>query len=325
MKIYIHYKTTQRPWGGGNSFIKALTDVLKSGRQCEIISDINADYDIFLLNGGYKAAGRFINTGTVKNIKSLGYSNIFLRLVNGKKKTRKKIVYRLDGLRRFYAGIESRMDEIQLNCVKYADFIIFQSKDSLESFQREGFDREEFLIVRNGVDQNIFNLMGKKFWDGKRKLKIFSCSWSNNLNKGHQSIADASMLDFAEVNFAGNWAKGVNPKKVKLIPPQNAYKLSQYYKDCDVFLYPAKNDPCPNVVLEALSCGLPVIYHNSGGTPEIAADYGVALTDIKESILDLKVRYFDLVTRIKRDSYRFSIEYAGQQYLDVFRKVCEKD
>ena len=37
-------------------------------------------------------------------------------------------------------------------------------------------------------------------------------------------------------------------------------------------------DPCPNTVIEALSCGLPILYSASGGVPEIVGNgCGVAL------------------------------------------------
>ena len=32
------------------------------------------------------------------------------------------------------------------------------------------------------------------------------------------------------------------------------------------------NDPCPNVVLEAMACGLPVVHAASGGTVELVGD-----------------------------------------------------
>ena len=28
-------------------------------------------------------------------------------------------------------------------------------------------------------------------------------------------------------------------------------------------------DPCPSYLVEAMSCGLPILYSNSGGLPEI--------------------------------------------------------
>ena len=46
----------------------------------------------------------------------------------------------------------------------------------------------------------------------------------------------------------------------------NAPKI---YQSADAYIMLKYKDPCPNTVIEAMSCGLPVLYSNSGGLPEI--------------------------------------------------------
>ena len=40
----------------------------------------------------------------------------------------------------------------------------------------------------------------------------------------------------------------------------------------DMVLHTKYNDPCPTTVIEALSCGRPVVYSKSGGVPELVGD-----------------------------------------------------
>jgi glycosyltransferase involved in cell wall biosynthesis len=57
----------------------------------------------------------------------------------------------------------------------------------------------------------------------------------------------------------------------------------QIYRDADAYLIMKHNDPCPNVVLEALSAGLPVLYSASGGVPELVGDAAGIGLPVEES------------------------------------------
>ena len=49
-------------------------------------------------------------------------------------------------------------------------------------------------------------------------------------------------------------------------------ELAQAYSTLDIFLYTSIADNCPLVVLEALSCGVPIVTFDTGGIPELVRD-----------------------------------------------------
>jgi glycosyltransferase involved in cell wall biosynthesis len=82
----------------------------------------------------------------------------------------------------------------------------------------------------------------------------------------------------------------------------------------------AENEACPNVVLEALASGLPVLYRDSGGTGELVEDCGRPVTpetfgDALDWVLDRRRALGEAARR--RAEERFAPGIVFPRYLDA--------
>ncbi len=89
-----------------------------------------------------------------------------------------------------------------------------------------------------------------------------------------------------------------------------------YFRMCDVFTLPAVFDPngnvdgCPNVILEAMSCGKPVVASNISGIPIIVKDGETGILVEEKDVPGLASALIELLTdRLKREQFGL----AGQQ------------
>ncbi len=67
-------------------------------------------------------------------------------------------------------------------------------------------------------------------------------------------------------------------KWVQVAGPFTQSQAPDVYRAADVFLLTTHQDACPNAVLEAMACGLPVLHTGNGGVPELVDESaGVSL------------------------------------------------
>lgn len=130
-----------------------------------------------------------------------------------------------------------------------------------------------FKPLDKGMARKAFNL------PAERKLILFGAASPHSPYKGWQFLQDAlGHIDPAEaqcVVFGNSENQKFETGRMALHSVgrlSDPWALMLLYSACDVFVSPSQADNYPNVLVEAMACGLPCVGFNIGGIPEIIRD-----------------------------------------------------
>ena len=233
---------------------------------------------------------------------------------------RKSVLYvhRVDGPIDVYRGRDDGVDKnIHAVNLKFADKTIFQSQYSLEKHLSLGMEFKHPTIILNAADPEIFHSHGRVTFSRDRKMRLIASSWSDNVNKGavvYQWLDEHLDWERFEMNFVGR--SPVTFKNIRMLPAVDSYRMAELFREHDVYITASKNDPCSNALIEALTCGLPAVYLQSGGHPEIVKQAGAgfeAAEQIPELLEHLLSQYEVFQAHISVPS----IQEVSEQYLKV--------
>ena len=103
-----------------------------------------------------------------------------------------------------------------------------------------------------------------------------------------------------------------------------AQEIAKQMRESDAFIHAAINEPCSNAIIEAMACGLPLLFKDSGSNRELAGEYGIPLTDnFVDEVNILQNGYSRLRDRVLHDRSKFLMESAAAQYVKSFERALE--
>ena len=222
-----------------------------------------------------------------------------------------------------------------------ADALVANS-EGLKLFAQNFYRKKAISVICNGVDDKVFIPKYKK----KEMNEIIILFVSRLIErKGLQFI----IPELKEIQEAVNvpirlMIVGEGPYRQELEDIALENKVSQlisfeghkdkneileYYQKGDLFILPSNREGMPNVVLEAMACGLPIIMTPCEGSKELISDNGYIdnIQNIKNRIIEL---CNDSLLRKKMGNRsriiieeKFGWSNVGERYINLFQNIIE--
>jgi glycosyltransferase involved in cell wall biosynthesis len=141
---------------------------------------------------------------------------------------------------------------------------IWLQTETIKKMVNEEYPNNKSFVLSNGLELSEKRFCGSKILFIGRLIK----------EKGVQDLIKSVKDLKCAVIVVG---EGSERKKLEKIAPPNIIftgyiaheKLEDYFKQAYIFVLPSYNEGLPNVILEAMNVGLPVIATKVGGIPDI--------------------------------------------------------
>jgi glycosyltransferase involved in cell wall biosynthesis len=284
------------PYGGGNQFMLAL----------------KAEFE--------KMGVRVLNNEIGSHVNAYLFDSIWFDLKLLDKLARlnnPRVGHRIDGPIHLYRGQDKELDEKIFNINRqFASISIIQSIYTLRSIYAAGYSPTSPIVIPNAVNSDIF-FPKPRLNSPSGKIKLVSTSWSDNPMKGADDYKwiDEN-LDFSRYSYTFFGRIKERFKNIVVKPPLPSGSLGKSLREHDIYITASRNDPCSNALIEAMACGLPALYKNSGGHPELVGFGGLPYAACSEIP--------DLLERLNRNYELFSgclsvvpVSQIAKRYLDA--------
>lgn len=175
-------------------------------------------------------------------------------------------------------------------CLKKANAVICLSSELKKLVHEVGVDPSKIQVIHNGIDPDTFYYVDKKTARSELSLPvdktIIISVGSLIRRKGHHVLIELMPDISAEKDIDLYIIGGINPEgdysselkqliadkqitNVHFVDSVDQRHLPYWYAAADLFCLATSGEGCPNVVLESMACGCPVVVSDVGAVADI--------------------------------------------------------
>jgi len=238
--------------------------------------------------------------------------------------------------------------------LREVDRFVVLNRESAAELQALGLGQVPACLVPNGVDTQRFTpaepaarailrarlgfapeeplalFVGRL--ERRKGLDILLTAWSDFVGRPR-----APRLLIAGPGEAGRWAEEARARGLDgaITFLGGRADVVDLYRAADLLVFPSRAEGCPNVVLEAMASGLPVVVTNVAGNREVVGEHGKAgwlvpsedPAALAEAVVRLTSspslrREIATAARV-RTLEHFGLDRVGGQYLSLYQELLK--
>ncbi len=199
--------------------------------------------------------------------------------------------------------------------------------------------------------QTIFNFVNTERYRFRRRKPVHPVFLSNRNFEAHYNVScilrafaliqkdipEAQIIvagDGYEKDKLHRLAEELNLRNVEFLGAVPPEKMPEIYERADIYLNSPNIDNMPLSIIEAFSCGLPVVSTNAGGIPYIVQNEKTGLlvaTDDHESLARAAMRILErdetgqkIIHAARRECVKYTWENVRGEWLKIYRDLAAK-
>jgi len=220
-----------------------------------------------------------------------------------------------------------------------ADAVVFVSQQLKNEAEKLGFKRADskVFISYNAVNKELFRPLSSEaitVLKNKYSTNKLVVGFVGNLNRTKRAEYLISIFKSIQSKVTntitffiiGDGELREKIKKeienetldIRIVGRISQETLCEYYNVMDCLILPSKNEGLGNVILEAQSCGTPVIATKVGGIPEVIFNAAYLVRNVENTLVE---DFSTKASEILNDSKR--IQFTGISWKDIVDKEIE--